>query len=382
MSREGSGAPRMRVAGKESWWRAVLARDSRRDGAFVYAVGSTRIYCRPSCPARRPRREQVTFFPAPEAAERAGFRPCRRCRPREASAQDAQQERVLRACRFIEANFEARLTLAALSAELGVSPHHLQRRFKRVMGITPRQYADACRLRVLKRRLRGGEDVTTALYAAGYGSSSRLYERAPAQLGMTPATYRRGGRGTRIGYTSVACRLGRLLVAATERGICAVSLGESDATLEAALAREYPNAEIHRDPTGVSRWVGALLNHLHGRQPHLNLPVDVQATAFQRRVWEVLRTIPYGATRTYGEIARAVGRPKASRAVARVCATNPVAILVPCHRVVRADGGLGGYRWGLARKRALLDQERTRGRLRASAHRRRARREQADLGAA
>lgn len=382
MSREGSGAPRMRGAGKESWWRAVLARDRRRDGVFVYAVRSTRIYCRPSCPARRPRREQVTFFPAPEAAERAGFRPCRRCRPREASAQDAQQERVLRACRFIEANFEARLTLAALSAELGVSPHHLQRSFKRVMGITPRQYADACRLRVLKRRLRGGEDVTTALYAAGYGSSSRLYERAPAQLGMTPATYRRGGRGMRIGYTTVKCWLGRLLVAATEQGICAVSLGESDATLEAALGREYPNAEIHRDPTGVSRWVGALLNHLHGRQPHLNLPVDVQATAFQRRVWEVLRTIPYGATRTYGEIARAVGRPKASRGVARVCATNPVAILVPCHRVVRADGGLGGYRWGVPRKRALLDQERTRGGLRAGAHRRRARREGADLGAA
>lgn len=372
----------MRVAGKESWWRAVLARDTDSDGTFVYAVRSTRIYCRPSCPARRPRREQVTFFLAPEAAERAGFRPCRRCRPREASAQDAQQERVLRACRFIESNFEARLTLAALSAELGVSPHHLQRSFKRVIGITPRQYADACRLRVLKRRLRGEEDVTTALYAAGYGSSSRLYERAPAQLGMTPATYRRGGHGMRIGYTSVACRLGRLLVAATERGICAVSLGESDATLEAALAREYPNAEIHRDRTGVSRWVGALLALLHGRQPHLNLPVDIQATAFQRRVWEVLRAIPYGATRTYGEIARAVGRPKASRGVARACATNPVAILVPCHRVVRADGGLGGYRWGLARKRALLDQERTRGGLRVSAHRRRARREGANLGAA
>ncbi len=339
-------------------WRAVEARNAAFDGAFVYAVASTGIYCRPSCPSRRPGRRRVTFFAAPEAAEHAGYRSCRRCRPRAIPARDARVEAVRRACRFIEAHDDGPPTLAALAADVGLSPYHLQRTFKRIVGVTPRQYADARRLGRLKTMLRAGDQVTGALYEAGYGSSSRLYERAPAQLGMTPATYRRGGAGARIGYAIAPCPLGRVLVAATARGISAVYLGDDEAALEAELRREYPAAEIARDDAGLGRWVAALVEHLDGRRPHLDLPLDVRATAFQRQVWEALQAIPYGATRSYGEIARAIGRPTAVRAVARACATNPVSVVVPCHRVVAADGGLAGYRWGTERKRALLAKER------------------------
>ncbi len=337
-------------------WRAVLARDPRMDSSFVYAVRSTGIYCQPSCPSRRAGRDQVRFFPLPEAAEQEGYRPCRRCRPRR-SPSGLQAELIERVCRQIGAHPDGPLTLAALAENSGVGPHHLLRTFQRAMGITPRQYADALRLRRLKKQLRKGDDVTTALYEAGYGSSSRLYERSDAQLGMTPATYRRGGRGMRIGYTIVNSPLGRLLVAATSRGICAVYLSDSDARIEAALTREYPRAEVRRETNGLRQWVRALVYHLNGHQPKLDLPLDLQATAFQRRVWQELRTIPYGKTRSYSEIARAIGRPRATRAVARACATNPVSVVIPCHRVVRQDGHLGGYRWGLERKRALIDRE-------------------------
>jgi AraC family transcriptional regulator, regulatory protein of adaptative response / methylated-DNA-[protein]-cysteine methyltransferase len=238
-----------------------------------------------------------------------------------------------------------------------MSSHQLERAFRSVIGITPRQYADAQRMRRLKSRLRKGDDVTTALYDAGFGSSSRLYERAPSHLGMTPATYRRGGEGMRIHYTIASSPLGRLLVGATDRGISALYLGESDARLEAALQKEYPRAEIRRDRNGMESWIEQILAHLRGRAPHLDLPTDVQATAFQRRVWEELRRIPYGKTKTYSEVARAIGRPTAVRAVARACATNPVSVVVPCHRVVREDGNLAGYRWGIQRKRALLEHE-------------------------
>lgn len=342
---------------EEKYWQAVLTRDTRSDGTFVYAVRSTGIYCNPSCSARRPGREQVVFFPQPEAAEQAGYRACKRCRPQEASVYELQAEMVQHACRYIETHLEGPLTLEALGKEVNVSPFHLQRVFKRIMGITPRQYAQAYRLGQLKQQLKEGETVTTALYNTGFGSSSRLYEQAPAQLGMTPATYRRGGKSTHIGYTIVDCPLGRLLIAATEKGICAICLGDSDADLETALFSEYPAAEIQRDGVELSQWVNALLNHLSGQQPQLDLPIDVQATAFQWRVWESLRAIPYGSTRSYGEIAQDLGDPKAARAVARACATNPVAIVVPCHRVVREDGSLGGYRWGLERKQQLLAQE-------------------------
>jgi AraC family transcriptional regulator of adaptative response/methylated-DNA-[protein]-cysteine methyltransferase len=233
----------------------------------------------------------------------------------------------------------------------------MARTYKRVTGVSPRAYADACRLGQLKARLKQRRTVTMALYEAGYGSSSRLYERASAQLGMTPATYQRGGRGMRLRYTVADCPLGRLLLAATERGVSAVYLGDQDGPLEAALFREYPAAEVARDDTGLGGWLGELLQHLEGRRPHLDLPLDVQATAFQRRVWQELQAIPYGTTRTYCEVARRLGQPTATRAVAHACATNPVSVVVPCHRVVREDGSLGGYRWGLERKKKLLERE-------------------------
>jgi AraC family transcriptional regulator of adaptative response/methylated-DNA-[protein]-cysteine methyltransferase len=354
----GDGQPR--VPDEERCWRAVLGRDARCDGTFVYAVRSTGVYCRPSCPARQPRRTQVVFYPVPEVARRCGYRPCRRCRPDSAGG-DPQVEVVRQTCRHIEANLEATLTLADLGARAGYSPAHLQRVFKRVTGISPRQYADACRLGLLKARLKERRTVTMALYEAGYGSSSRLYERAAAQLGMTPATYRRGGRDMTIHYTLADCPLGRLLLAGTERGVCAVYLGDADETLEAELKREYPAAEVGRDDATLRPWVAELLGHLNGEQPHLKLPLDVQATAFQWRVWQELRAIPYGSTRTYREVAEALGQPTAARAVARACATNPVSVLIPCHRVVRGDGELGGYRWGLGRKQALLEREKAEG---------------------
>jgi AraC family transcriptional regulator, regulatory protein of adaptative response / methylated-DNA-[protein]-cysteine methyltransferase len=344
-------------------WRAVQSRDRTADGVFVYGVRSTGIYCRPSCPSRKPRPNQVVFFPLPEAAEQQGFRECRRCRPRTVNLRDPRTQAVAKVCREIDARVregnDAPVTLSALSAPLGMSPHQLERAFRSVMDITPRQYADAQRMRRLKSQLRKGDDVTTALYDAGFGSSSRLYERAPSHLGMTPATYRQGGAGMRVNYTIVDSPLGRLLVGATDRGISALYLGESDSRLETALQKEYPRAEIRRDRNGLEGWVSKILEHLRGREPNLDLPTDVQATAFQRRVWEELRRIPYGTTRTYGQVARAIGQPAAVRAVARACATNPTSVVVPCHRVVRGDGNLAGYRWGLDRKRALLEHEST-----------------------
>ncbi len=342
----------------ERRWRIVLARDRRYDGAFVYAVQSTGIYCRPSCPSRRPGREHVTFFPVPEAAEAAGFRPCRRCQPSAASPPDPGVPLVRTVCRLIDAHPDRPASLALLSARAGVTSHRLLRTFKRVLGISPRQYRDARRLDRFKTELRSRGRVSPALYEAGYGSSSRVYEQAHARLGMTPATYSRGAPGTRIAFTVVPCALGRLLVATTARGICRVSLGSRAEELEAGLRTEFPAAELRRERGALAASVGALLRYLDGRAEPLDLPLDVRATAFQHRVWETLRRIPYGGTRSYAEIAHAIGKPSAARAVARACATNPAALVIPCHRVVRADGGLGGYRWGIARKRALLEQER------------------------
>jgi AraC family transcriptional regulator of adaptative response/methylated-DNA-[protein]-cysteine methyltransferase len=357
MSQVRAEQPMLRVADEEACWRAVLDRDAAWDGRFVYAVRATGVYCRPSCPSRRPRRSGVVFYPVPEAAEQCGYRPCRRCRPHQGSAADPHVELVRRTCRYIEANLEAALTLGALGEQVGLSPFHLQRTFKRVTGISPRQYADACRLGRLKARLRESKTVTTAMYEAGYGSSSRLYERASSQLGMTPATYRRGGPAVAIRYSLTDSPLGRLLLAGTERGVCAIYFGDADDALEGELRREFPAAEMRREDGPLAEWAAAVCLHLHGRQPHLDLPLDVRATAFQWRVWQELRKIPYGSTRTYQQVAEALGMPTAARAVARACATNPVSVVIPCHRVVRGDGGLGGYRWGLARKDRLLSQE-------------------------
>src|SRR3954449_6392236 len=341
-------------------WTAVLDRDRRADGRFVYGVQSTGIYCRPSCPSRRPRRDRVRFFDAPGDARAAGFRACKRCAPDTIAAPvDPWIEKIRRACVYLS-NVDGHPSLATLAARLGGSPYHLQRNFKRLVGVSPREYADAIRLRTVKGRLRHAADVTGAMFDAGYGSSSRFYERAVPKLGMAPSTYRRGGAGMQISYTIVDASsrsLGRLLVAATARGVCAVAMGSSDAELTSALSREYPAAAISADAGALAQWTKAILAHLSGREPRLDLPLDVQATAFQWQVWQALAAIPYGETRTYSQVASSIGMPTAVRAVARACATNPVALAIPCHRVVPAAGGHGGYRWGVARKKALLKVE-------------------------
>ncbi len=335
---------------------AVALHDARMDGAFVYAVRSTGIYCRPSCPSRRPQAKQILLFVQPDAAEQAGFRACRRCHPKQAR-RSPLADLVRRVCSEIENSGEGFVSLGKLAERTGLSVSHLQRTFRQAMGITPRQYADALRVTRLKSELRKGKDVTTALHEVSYGSSSRLYEKSDERLGMTPATYRKGGLGMNISYTIAPCALGRVLVAATERGISAVYLGDRDGELVAALREEYPAAAIRAASGEHSKWVREIVRHLAGANPELDLPTDVAATAFQRRVWEALRAIPAGTTRTYSEVARSIGQPSAVRAVAHACATNPTSIVVPCHRVVRKDGTHGGYRWGLGRKKILLERE-------------------------
>jgi AraC family transcriptional regulator of adaptative response/methylated-DNA-[protein]-cysteine methyltransferase len=344
---------------EDVYWQSVLAKDARFNGIFVYGVRSTGIYCKPTCPSRRPRREQVAFFASATEAETNGFRACLRCQPRESAKSngDPRVRMVLRVCQVIESQEEGVVSLDALGDELGLSPHHLQRTFKSITGITPRQYAAAHRLKQFKSRIKEGEDVTTAMYDAGFGSSSRLYEKASENLGMTPATYRRRGKGMNINYTTVDSHLGRLLVAATERGVCSVQFGERDEDLEAALQTEYQSATIRRDATHLGGLIEELLRHLDGSQPDLALPLDLQATAFQLRVWDELRRIPYGTTRSYGQVAAAIGQPTATRAVASACAKNPVALITPCHRVIRETSEPGGYRWGLRRKEKLLELE-------------------------
>jgi len=344
----------------EKFWRAVLRRDGRMNDKFVYAVRSTGVYCLPSCPSRRPRRSRVEFFPSATEARELGFRPCRRCWALQAAFK-ARLRAVGGLCRALEQETAPRLpaeTIQTIAAQFGVSAGRLRQTFGQLTGVTPRGYLDQVRLRRFKKRVRE-EDVTTAMYESGYGSSSRLYESSNQRLGMTPATYSRGGRGMRIGYTISPSPMGRILVAATERGVCAVYLGHADAELLARLGREYPQAHIARDAKKVSRWVRQIVRHLAGRSPELNLPLDIQGTLFQRKVWDALRRIPYGETRTYTDIARQLGQAEARRAVARACATNPVSLVIPCHRVVRSDGALGGYGGGgVKRKGALLDAER------------------------
>ncbi len=338
-------------------WQAVLARESALDGSFVVAVSSTGIFCRPSCPAKHPRRENVRFFPSALEAEQAGYRACLRCRPKAADG-NPQAALVRAVCRYIEQHLEDRLTLGELAKQFRRSPFHLQRTFKAVLGVSPKAYMDACRLRQVKHNLQAGHSVTTALYAAGYGSSSRLYERTAAQLGMTPEKYRRGALAAVVRYTIAGSPLGRMMVAATDKGICAIQFADSDQELQQGLMREFPFAVRRRDDEAMAHWKQNLAGLIRGQQTHPSLPLDIRATAFQRRVWECLQRIPRGETRSYSEVARKIGMPKATRAVARACATNPVAVAIPCHRVVREDGELGGYRWGIERKEKLLALER------------------------
>jgi AraC family transcriptional regulator of adaptative response/methylated-DNA-[protein]-cysteine methyltransferase len=344
-----------------NFWEALEDRDSHMDGVFFYAVITTGEYCRPSCPSRRPRRENVIFFQGRDAAERAGFRPCLRCKPERERTRDARSELVENICRYLELHLGEAVTLDGLSRQLHLSPFHLQRTFKAATGITPRAYADFCRLESFKGGLRQGRSVTTALYDAGYGSSSRLYERAASQLGMTPSAYRRGGAGLHIRYDILDTPAGWLLVGATSKGVCAIQFGNSAQKLEQSAHAEFPAADLQRDPEFLRPWAAQLRAHLGGRLQKLDVPLDIQATAFQRRVWEYLQSIPYGSTQSYGEIAKALRQPNAARAVARACAANPVAVVIPCHRVVRGDGAEGGYRWGTARKRKLLLMERAEG---------------------
>lgn len=337
-------------------WAAILTRDPACADRFIYAVASTGIYCRPGCASRTPRREHVRFFDGAAAAEAAGFRACKRCRPDRGGA-TAPALAIAAAQQYLDAHLDETVTLDQLARVVHMSPHHLQRTFKRQVGLSPRRYVEVRRMELLKERLRNGDTVTRATFEAGYGSASRLYEQAATNLGMTPGTYRRGGQGMLIHYATAATPLGRLLVAATGRGVCAVTLGDDDASLEAALRHEYPSATLARGGAELEQWVDELVAYLEGQRTRLDLPLAPPATDFQRRVWEALREIPYGSTRSYQEVAVAIGRPTAARAVARACASNRVALIIPCHRVVRGDGDLSGYRWGRERKRRLLELE-------------------------
>jgi AraC family transcriptional regulator of adaptative response/methylated-DNA-[protein]-cysteine methyltransferase len=338
-------------------WQAVLSRDAGAARHFVYAVRTTGVYCRPSCPSRRPNRESVSFYSNADVAEIAGYRECRRCRPRQGAVVPSGLPEVRSACAFIASHADETLTLAQIAAHVGASPFHFQRTFTRIAGISPRAYQDALRARHFRGALRDGTDLSAAVYDAGYGSISRVYEHSPTGRGMTPAIHRRGGEGEDVRYTIVDSPLGRLLLAGTDKGVCAVMLGDADDRLEAQLRGEYPRAQITRDQAGFAQWAARVLAHLDGRQPHLDLPVDVRGTAFQWKVWRYLQQIPYGETRSYSDVARAIGAPASVRAVARACATNKVCLVIPCHRVVGKDGGLSGYRWGVERKRMLLTKE-------------------------
>jgi AraC family transcriptional regulator, regulatory protein of adaptative response / methylated-DNA-[protein]-cysteine methyltransferase len=344
-------------------WEAFRRRDRSFDGIFYVGVLSTGVYCRPSCPARRPVRNNVRFYITAKAAESDGLRACLRCRPQE--EKDPKAARIHELCRYIEAHTGEPLTLEDLASHAGLSRFHLQRTFKAVVGLTPKQYLDACRLESLKGALKQSGNVTRAVYEAGFGSASRVYERADSRLGMTPGEYRRGGTKRdaplAVTYATAESPLGLLMLAATDRGLCFVQFGESAEGLLERLRKEYPEARL--EPMGkppspeFGRWMDALNGYLAKQQPDLNLPVDVRATAFQMRVWNYLRTIPSGETRSYGEVAAAIGQPSATRAVARACAANPAALAIPCHRVIRGSGELGGYRWGAGRKRELLEIE-------------------------
>jgi AraC family transcriptional regulator, regulatory protein of adaptative response / methylated-DNA-[protein]-cysteine methyltransferase len=341
---------------EDSRWQAVLGRDGASDGKFVFAVSSTGVYCRPSCPSRRPRRENVTFFGRPQDAESAGFRACLRCRPKALSG-NPRQEMVKAVCRYIEQHLDEPVTLAQLGAEFRQSPFHLQRTFKAELGITPKHYADSCRMRGFRQKLKAGQTVTRAMHEAGYSSTSRLYERTASELGMEPAKYRRGAIAAPIRYTCADSPLGRILVARTDKGICSIQFASSDEELEQGLRHEFPFAVRRRDDERLTPTVQTLMRHVSGLGGATTLPLDIQATAFQRRVWSYLQSIGFGETRSYRDVAKAIDRSSAVRAVARACATNPVAIAIPCHRVVRSNGDMGGYRWGIKRKQKLLEME-------------------------
>lgn len=343
---------------EKALWKAVLKRDLRYDGICFYGVISTFIYCRFHCPSKKPLHQNIAFFFSKEGAEKAGFRPCKRCRPDKAEGLgiDDSMSKVLTVCRFIEA-CDYIPTLEELSRNVHISPFHLQRVFKKALGITPRNYADAHRQLRFKKALRAGDEIALATYDAGYGSSSRLYEKSSHFLGMTPKAYKELGKGEKVHYSVIKCPLGFLILAATQRGICAVRIGDSRKALVDGLKSEFKNADISEANSVLSEWSQKLIKYLAGTTPWPKLPYDIKTTAFQRKVLQHIRTIPEGQTMHYSEIAAAIGEPNAARAVARACAANPIAIVIPCHRVVPKKGDVGGYHWGPGRKRMLLATE-------------------------
>ncbi len=340
----------------------VRARDADADGSFVYAVRTTGVFCRPSCPARPAKPDNITFFVSPAEAEAAGYRPCLRCRPAGTSMDDATTARMRAVARHIDRHADEPLTLDGLAAIAKMSPFHLQRTFKAVIGVSPKAYQAAKRLQTFKTRLRHGGGVLEATFDAGYGSTSRIYEQVDGGLGMTPSSYRAGGAGETIVHAVRETALGPLMMAATDRGVCFVHFGDSEEELIKKLAAEFPKAELCRADAAADRpldaWMRALDEHLSRGAPRPELPLDLRGTAFQIRVWKFLLSVKSGDVVTYGEVASGVGAPRAVRAAASACGANRVAVLIPCHRALRADGGLGGYRWCLERKRALLDAER------------------------
>jgi AraC family transcriptional regulator of adaptative response/methylated-DNA-[protein]-cysteine methyltransferase len=337
-------------------WAAVLRRDAGADGQFFYAVRTTGVYCHPSCGSRRARPENVQFFATGAAAERAGYRPCKRCRPDQALPNGRQAEKVAAICRWI-ASTGSNFTLSGLAARAGMSPYHFHRVFKAVTGLTPRAYAAAHRASRVRSGLRRGGTVTDAIYDAGYGSGSRFYETSNDVLGMTPSAYRAGGANTEIRFAVGECSLGSVLVAQSARGICAILLGDDPQALARELQDRFPRARLVGGDRKYERLVAKVVGFVDAPARGLDLPLDLRGTAFQQRVWQALRRIPAGSTASYTEIAKRIGAPRSVRAVASACAANALAVAIPCHRVVRNDGGLSGYRWGVERKRALLKRE-------------------------
>lgn len=340
----------------EERWQAVKRRDSAFDGKFLFAVRTTGVYCRPSCASRPAKRENVSFFATAAEAEKAGYRACKRCRPDKLGAPDPQVQAVKRACERIDQAEEAP-KLADLAASAGLSPYHFHRVFKAITGVTPKAYAAETRARRAADKLRTADTVTEAIYDAGFNSSSRFYESTAARLGMTPGAVRRGGAGAVIRFAVGQASLGAVLVATTDKGVCAITLGDDPDVLVRDLQDRFPKAEFQGGDPAFERMVAEVVGLVEGTTQRLDLPLDIRGTAFQQKVWAALRAIPAGKTATYTEIARAIGQPKAVRAVAQACGANPLAIAIPCHRVVRADGDLSGYRWGVERKRKLIDRE-------------------------
>ena len=348
---------------EQSLWQAVQNKDASLDGAFLYGVLTTKVFCRPGCPSRAPLRKNVRFYETAKQAQDDGLRPCLRCKPLTRPA-DALREKFRQVSTYIRQNLENRdaLKLEALSRNFDLSPFHFQRTFKAIIGVTPRQYVEALRMQTLKEDLRTSPSVTDAIYSAGFGSSSRVYDRTDTKLGMTPKEYRSGGKDIEISYATAETSLGLVMLGATDRGLCFLEFGESEEELMESLLQEYPASS----PVSMKKpyseqfvgWMQALSNYLEGERQLSQIPLALHGTAFQLKVWRYLQTIPSGSVQSYSELASAIGKPRAVRAVASACAANHIAVVIPCHRVIRGDGGLGGYRWGLDRKRALLDTER------------------------